>query len=269
MPVVGCPPSSDPDVGVGGANVYVLVEHKSYKDSSALLQILRYMVRIWSEQQKAAPGSPLAPIIPILVYHGRVKEVSSDFESLFGAQPAARLRRYQPRFMSELLNLTGMTEDQLPLQPAPLSAGLWAMRYARAELRESLAAMQRLFDTAEAAGIELEHDANFAILMEYLLRGSQGKTREVIDVVNEVLRTPLLREEAMTAAEQLRRQGLEEGLEKGRIEGRQEGRIEGRRQERETTALRLLERGFSPAEVAELTELSEDEVRGLTQRDEP
>ena len=131
------------------------------------------------------------------------------------------------------------------------------MRYARAELRESLAAMQRLYDTAEAAGIELEHDANFAILMEYLLRGSQGKTREVIDVVNEVLRTPLLREEAMTAAEQLRRQGLEEGLEKGRKEGR------------ETTALRLLERGFSPAEVAELTELSEDEVRGLTRRDQP
>ena len=50
------PPSADPDVGAGTANVYVLVEHKSYKDSSALLQILRYMVRIWSEQQKTATG---------------------------------------------------------------------------------------------------------------------------------------------------------------------------------------------------------------------
>ena len=113
--------------------------------------------------------------------------------------------------------------------------------------------------------------------MEYLLRGSHGKTREIIDVVNEVLRTPLLREEAMTAAEQLRRQGLEEGLEKGleegiekgRIEGRMEGRKEGQEQERKITARRLLERGFSQAEVAELTELSEDEVRALAQRDNP
>ena len=146
------------------------------------------------------------------------------------------------------------------------------MRYARAELSESLAAMQRLFDSAEAAGIQLERDTNFAILMEYLLRGSHGKTREIIDVVNEVLRTPLLREEAMTAAEQLRRQGLEEGLEKGLEEGLEKGLEEGlekgRQQERKTTARRLLERGFSQAEVAELTELSEDEVHKLAQHDE-
>ncbi|MBE3564084.1 MAG: Rpn family recombination-promoting nuclease/putative transposase [Hydrogenibacillus schlegelii] len=59
--------------------------------------------------------------------------------------------------------------------------------------------------------------------------------------------------------EQGRRAGLEEGRRAGLEEGRRAGLEEGRRQ----TARRLLERGLDEALVAEVTELSLEEVRRL------
>lgn len=51
----------------GPLRVYVLVEHKTYHDPLALLQILRYMVQVWSRQNSL----PLTPILPLLFYHGK------------------------------------------------------------------------------------------------------------------------------------------------------------------------------------------------------
>ena len=60
--------------------VYVLVEHKSYSDSEAVLQMLSYMVRIWQRHvngkgnegrtARAARARTLPPIIPLLAYSG-------------------------------------------------------------------------------------------------------------------------------------------------------------------------------------------------------
>jgi predicted transposase YdaD len=35
------------------ARVYILIEHKSWSDSAALLQLLRYMVQVWTAEQRA------------------------------------------------------------------------------------------------------------------------------------------------------------------------------------------------------------------------
>ncbi len=58
--------------------------------------------------------------------------------------------------------------------------------------------------------------------------------------------------------------GLQKGLKEGRQEGRQEGRREGELHAKRTLARKLLAIGSSPADVAELTELSFDEVQSLT-----
>ncbi|GHS97906.1 hypothetical protein FACS1894139_11760 [Planctomycetales bacterium] len=61
--------------------------------------------------------------------------------------------------------------------------------------------------------------------------------------------------------EEGRKEGLAEGLEKGREEGREEGRGEGEKQSALRIAERLKQKGFSPAEIAETTGLSLDEVQ--------
>ncbi|MDJ0840989.1 MAG: hypothetical protein QNK37_31045 [Acidobacteriota bacterium] len=52
-------------------------------------------------------------------------------------------------------------------------------------------------------------------------------------------------------------------LKRGRKEGREQGRKVGRSEGRKEIALRLLARGFSPEEVAEISGLSLDEINAL------
>jgi len=80
--------------------------------------------------------------------------------------------------------------------------------------------------------------------------------------MTRVLQTAMLREEAVGTAEKLieqgKREGLQEGLEKGRQEGVQE--------QREHTARELLARGLSATEIAQVTGLTEAEVRALAEQ---
>ena len=255
----------------GSAKVYILVEHKSYKDPWALLQLLRYMVQIWSEQRKARPAEPLMPIIPLVVYHGAPRTVGGSFAELFPSDLPAPLNAYIPRFAAELLNLTTLPDAQIPEAPAPLSAALWAMKYARTQTEKTLAALDRLAATVGKALVEQQ---GFDILKLYIVQASPYEPSEFIDMVNRVLQTAMLREEAVGTAEKLieqgKREGLQEGLQEGKLkglrEGLEKGRQEGVQEQREHTARELLARGLSPAEIAQVTGLSEAEVRALAEQ---
>ena len=60
--------------------------------------------------------------------------------------------------------------------------------------------------------------------------------------------------------------GLEKGRKEGRDEGRKEGRDEGRKEGVAEVATKLLAKGATPAEVAEVTGLSEAEIDAIRQR---
>lgn len=58
-------------------------------------------------------------------------------------------------------------------------------------------------------------------------------------------------------------QGLAEGRAEGRAKGREEGRAEGIKNTLKKTALAMKSKGFDITEIAELLDLSEEEVRSL------
>jgi len=41
--------------------IYLLAEHKSYKDRKALLQMARYQLELWEKESKDSPSNPLTP----------------------------------------------------------------------------------------------------------------------------------------------------------------------------------------------------------------
>ena len=82
---------------------------------------------------------------------------------------------------------------------------------------------------------------------------------ERLGALTMTLHEMLKRQGLRQGPEQGRRQGLRRGLEQGLEQGRQEGRQE----VKEAFARKLLTRGMSPAEVAELAELPIDAVRAL------
>ena len=61
-------------------------------------------------------------------------------------------------------------------------------------------------------------------------------------------------------------QGIEQGIKRGIEQGRQQGIEQGEREKAREVAQRLIDRGFSVSETADLAGLPEDEVRTLAQR---
>ncbi|MBK8051683.1 MAG: Rpn family recombination-promoting nuclease/putative transposase [Anaerolineales bacterium] len=113
------------------AFIYVLFEHKSYVQSLMAYDVLRYMVRIWEAGQKQKPPAPLAPILPIVVYHGLAPwREPLNMGGLFPG-PAA-MRPHWPTCTYQLVDLS-----QVP-EPAAagmlhLEAALWALRNSHRE----------------------------------------------------------------------------------------------------------------------------------------
>ena len=58
-------------------------------------------------------------------------------------------------------------------------------------------------------------------------------------------------------------QGRAEGKAEGRAEGKAEGRAEGEAKGRAETARRMLEMNLTPEQIAQATQLSLDEIKGL------
>ena len=60
-----------------------------------------------------------------------------------------------------------------------------------------------------------------------------------------------------------RLEGMEEGKAEGRAEGRAEGKAEGRAEEKNDIARKMLANGLSIEQIALITGLTEQEIKGL------
>ena len=63
--------------------------------------------------------------------------------------------------------------------------------------------------------------------------------------------------------EQALKEGKEEGLEIGRAEGLAEGIEKGQKKEKINNARRMLEKGYPIEDIAEITELTEEEIKNI------
>lgn len=202
------------------AQVYILFEHKSYPDRLTSFQLLRYLVRIWERMLRQ--GEALAPIIPLVFYHGvEAWNAPRRFADLLAA-PAA-LNGYTPHFAYELLDLSALPEDAIKGEVV-LRAVLLAFR---SVLRPNVGV--RLFDIVRLLS-ELTPERSalqyIETLLRYLVAAPSDLTveqiRTVLEIVGKERQTMLISPAAQ--------QWLEEGREEGRQEGRQEGELQGKRQ---------------------------------------
>lgn len=92
------------------AYVYLLFEHKSYPDPQVAYQLLKYMVRIWEQDEKQQRD--LRPIIPLVFYHGASEwQIAADFQSLLDVPEA--MIPYVPQFRYWLYDLSQIPEQQI------------------------------------------------------------------------------------------------------------------------------------------------------------
>ncbi|KAA1260659.1 putative transposase [Rubripirellula obstinata] len=110
------------------ANVYFLFEHKSQSDSTTVLQLLSYIIRIW--EKRLRDGLGLCPIVPLVVYHGETGWTAARKLADLIDGPEA-LSAYQVNFEFPLLDLNRLSDQEIDGEPI-LRSSLRLLKYVAA-----------------------------------------------------------------------------------------------------------------------------------------
>jgi predicted transposase/invertase (TIGR01784 family) len=201
----------------GQVLVGVLFEHKSYSDRYVALQLTRYMVNIWEQQRR--DNEDLLVVIPIVLYHGRVKwNAATSLRGLIAAPD--ELARFIPDSELCLVDLSTIPDAQLG-DDLRLQIMLRVLKYVfDRDLADRLDELMPLVDAVlnEENSLQL-----LETVLRYIYSGAEHVTREQLA---QIIRKNLTTETHVmpTIADELKAEGREQGREQGREEGREEGR---------------------------------------------
>ena len=205
------------------AHVYLLFEHKSQSDSTTVLQLLSYMIRIW--ERRLRDGQRLCPIIPLVVYHGEGRWTAArKLADLIDAPDA--LAAYQINFEFPLLDLNHLADEQIEGE-AVLRSSLRLLKYSRSgKLTEHLADILTVLRQS-LLSVQVE-DWIRAIGVYVMAVNKSIDVQQYKQTVASVFPTQF---EPGSLADRLlirgrnegRQQGIEQGLEQGREQGREQG----------------------------------------------
>ena len=191
--------------------IYLLFEHKSTPDPSVFLQLLRYMVALWTLDQ--GNDKRPTPVLPFIFYHGTPAWAFPERFLDFCSVPEL-LRPYALDFSSLVLD-TGRVPDQ-EIRNVVNHLGTAA----------SLIALKHIFDKSpleyamalEPLGADLD-SGTFQNVLDYFLIYLEIEDPKVTEIITETLhrseRMPNIVEKWMDVGHQ---KGLQEGLQEGRQE---------------------------------------------------
>jgi predicted transposase/invertase (TIGR01784 family) len=192
--------------------IALLLEHKSYPDKHPHLQLLRYMLNRW--QQDAQTSQGLAPIVPVLIYHGTAPWPHRSLEAQM-VKMHPELKPYLPEFDYVLIDLSRLDDTQIlsfRSQFLALSASL--LKYHEENKHVEFIRQHIMAMLSKVAEADLRSIIEPTFL--YLLETSNLTGHEIVAIFSRVSKQT--QDVAMTAADQLRLEG--------RLEGRTEGRVE-------------------------------------------
>lgn len=193
-------------------HVAILIEHKSYIDKYAPIQLGSYLFSAYQKQAKN--NEPLSLVIPVLFYHGRQKWQYQTLSGLFPDVPDD-WKPFLPNFDFVYNNLNEMNDEQIgSLGNNLLAASFQAMKHVwEKEWLEANAL--RLFILA-SEGQEGQKKA----LIIYI--GARSNlTEKVLNSLPEPVKTNV-----MNTLDVFYERGIEKGIERGIEKGREEGKEE-------------------------------------------
>jgi predicted transposase/invertase (TIGR01784 family) len=240
------------------AFVFVLFEHKSAPDFWVAFQILRYIVRLW-EQQQAQGAKQLPPVYPIVLYHGRRRwRVARNLRSLVAIGTESPLLHFVPEFEYYLVDLTALGEEDLHGAPY-LKAGLLTLKLIFD--RELAQRLPEIFKAIKAGPKRplLEHlktVSKYLSKVKNAVEPAQIKqaVREVFSDQGDKIMAEFFQEWIDQGREQGLQQGIRQGLQQGLAQGIARGRVEGLT----SLTLSLLQR-----RLGRIPKVTREQVRGL------
>ena len=238
------------------ALIYVLLEHKSVSEPATPLQLLGYLLRIWSRYAdgQAARLRALPAVIPLVFYHGSAAwNVPQVFGEMFDV--SEDMARYVPSFKYEVHDLGSIPMEDLSRDPEVM-AGLALLKYVK---HPSEMTLELLVDILSA----LSFDTNFAgIVLHYFVaryEWTQPEIEAALDKIEDEGGKALMG----TLVETWKQEGKAEGLAAGEVLGREKGFAEGEAKGEAKSLVRLLVKRFGPLPAPVVTQIAARTIEQL------
>ncbi|HOQ40333.1 MAG TPA: Rpn family recombination-promoting nuclease/putative transposase [Fervidobacterium sp.] len=203
--------------------IYFLFEHKSYQDPLVILQLLRYIVRIWEEKyDRKANRLPRLPIIiPMVIYHGESKwNVQTKLINLIKGIDGLpeETKKYIPVYEYELYDLSpfgqvmivglALTKVVLEVMQLVMITDTKKFDEAMKKVLEDIAQLpedkfERFVEACITYILSVRDDVDIGTI--------EKESREILSERSDVI---------MSVAERLRNEGRLEGKAEGRLEGK-------------------------------------------------
>ncbi len=247
-------------------DIYILFEHKSYRDTAVFIQLLHYMYLMW--QKDIDEQKPLRVIIPLVFYHGGDQwTVPHSFIEQFTVAEGIKKFLLDFRYvLFDTVNWNFTTEKNKALGDNVFL--LSALALMKCAFRDDWDTIREIF--------KFWHEKGFARNLEKMMIFLVYIT-ETKDVNPDTLKKIL--EEAKieggnimpTLAQRWKDEGkkewiqvgMQKGMKTGMQKGMKTGMKTGMKAERLKTAKRLLQKNLPIETIAECTDLTEKEVRSL------
>jgi predicted transposase/invertase (TIGR01784 family) len=202
--------------------IYFLIEHKSSSERWVALDLLRYTGEIWRDwlkQHAEIKGTKQLPsLIPLVLYHGTDRWTAPvDIADLVAS--SAILDRYRPSFRYELLDLSKVVDETLPVGVVSKVA-LLALKYIfRTEMRERITEIVTTLNKWDEEPGRLEY---VRTVLDYLITAAHELSAERLQ---HVVKNNFTEGDDLmpTIAEHWMQQGLQRGLQQGSQQGLHQG----------------------------------------------
>ena len=205
----------DVKIGDKDAKCYILIEHKANYNKFTLLQMLKYLVRVWDEQIRDGANS-LTPIIPMLVYHGKSKwDNDRDLTMCFNPDVTDKdFADFIPKFKYVLFDLNQISDEQMKGNVEYMTSVVLMKHIHQNILAGLKRALPMLEDVIKDKGLDSNLKNFIASIIQYINRSEAINPDDIDNIINSI-KISELKEELMTLEKQLEKRGEERGEKRG------------------------------------------------------
>ncbi|MCP4106194.1 MAG: hypothetical protein GY749_11755 [Desulfobacteraceae bacterium] len=192
--------------------IYLLFEHKSYKEKLSALQILRYKGKIWDQYIKKYPkAKKVPPIFPMLLYHGRSKwDIPRNFQAVVKHNENKFLKKYIPEFQYKLFDISHLPDEKIKGEVLGKIVLLIAKYIFKPDLRQKLPEILSLFHAVSNRQTALEI---LEVLLRYVVQATQQFDEK--DIKKLIEQSSIGEDIMQTFIDKYINQGLQQGVQLG------------------------------------------------------
>ena len=229
--------------GEGGkVKLAFLYEHKSYKEDYPHWQLNQYMINVWQGGLKQKKEKPIV-VIPIVIYHGREKWNYQPMRAYFDNLDD-ELLKFIPEFEYYLVDLNKVSNQQIVnFRNKFLSISALLFKHSRfnkyiQKIENEFVELMKFIDNQEG-------NIFAKSIVLYIQNTQQLTITELFTIFSKV--SINIKNTAMTTAEQLISQGINQGIQINKMNTVKKGYLN----------------GISPAMLANISDLSIEQVEEI------